>query len=308
MTPGSDPAGPGPRARRSPQALMAATVVVGLATAATTAALGALLAVTYRPDDPWGRSIPFVEPGSDTTAGVVAHVLSASVLLIACLGALGALLWSRSTTSATGRGEPMPGRTAFGLAAPLIIAVAAALVTLATRGLVQWDHIAFRQVMVGTDISGYWMAGFDDRVRFLLIDDTEVTPGAYRTVLLVHLGAPVVAGLALWRARSSWRRALLGSQIRPPLCDSADRCRKEADADAHRRLRRPARNGEGAVGYSEVAATRPSVAGSSTSDTSTALVTPTTMIAAARTRTGPSTAADGSRAVSMAGSMSSGSE
>ena len=84
---------------------------------------------------------------------------------------------------------------AWGRAALLLVGMAAWVLVLMTVPLVRWDQLALWAVTVGDDAGGYGMAAFDEGVRFVLVDDQEVTTREYRTVLVVHLAAHA-AGLA----------------------------------------------------------------------------------------------------------------
>lgn len=84
-------------------------------------------------------------------------------------------------------------RTALALGGTVIAGVAA-VVSLATRALVQWDQLALWAVTVGDGLDGYWPV-FDDGVRFVLIDGVEVDPGDYGVALAVHLLAHVVGAV-----------------------------------------------------------------------------------------------------------------
>ena len=73
----------------------------------------------------------------------------------------------------------------------------AGLATSFTQGLVRWDQLALWRVTVGKNIQGYWPAAFDKDVRFVLVGGSEVSQTTYRIALLAHLGAAVVALVAL---------------------------------------------------------------------------------------------------------------
>jgi hypothetical protein len=86
-------------------------------------------------------------------------------------------------------------------------ATAAAVVTLVTRPLVAWDQLALRAVTVGTDVSGYWPAAFDDEVLFVLVGGAEASPGEYAVALVLHLGVPVLGAVALLVATAAAARS-----------------------------------------------------------------------------------------------------
>lgn len=82
----------------------------------------------------------------------------------------------------------------------LVVVVGAAQVS---GLLLPWDQLALSAVTVGTSLSGYtWL--WDDTVRFVLVDRTELAPATMLKWLLVHVAAGVgVAGLVAL----GWRRA-----------------------------------------------------------------------------------------------------
>jgi hypothetical protein len=88
----------------------------------------------------------------------------------------------------------------------------AALVTLVTRRLVEWDQLALTQVAPGSHIYGYWVAAFGDDVRFVLIGNTEVSQAHYALAVLTHLSAPMIGAVALVAVGS----ALFGSSRATP--------------------------------------------------------------------------------------------
>ncbi|HEV2071291.1 MAG TPA: hypothetical protein VGR26_15990 [Acidimicrobiales bacterium] len=87
-------------------------------------------------------------------------------------------------------------RNAVAIAASAVALVMAGL-TIFTRALVEWDQLALWSVTVGKDLGGYWVAGFDDEVRFVLVGNQELSQDQYVQALIVHLAAPIVAGMAL---------------------------------------------------------------------------------------------------------------
>lgn len=46
-------------------------------------------------------------------------------------------------------------------------------------------------------MAGYWFAGFDDGVRYVLVDGAEVSQGEYVRALITHLAAPMLCAVAL---------------------------------------------------------------------------------------------------------------
>jgi hypothetical protein len=165
-------------------------VAVAIAGAAATSAAGVVLADVFRPHAPGVAQhlLPGMEQHSDRWSGW--HRLAASVFLAGASVALPLLLWLLHDAKQAVRHR-----------AVVITASATALVmavlTLATRVLVEWDQLALRSVTVGTDVSGYWFAGFGKDVLFILVDDHEITQREYVPALLAHLGAPIVGVVAL---------------------------------------------------------------------------------------------------------------
>jgi hypothetical protein len=104
--------------------------------------------------------------------------------------------------------RPVPRRSA--VATSLIVAVTAAIVTSLTRHLVEFDQVGLQSVTVGSDMSGYWFAAFDENVRFIVVHNRRVSQGEYITALIAHLAAPMlgVAALAIitWTLLSSTSR------------------------------------------------------------------------------------------------------
>jgi quinol-cytochrome oxidoreductase complex cytochrome b subunit len=65
-----------------------------------------------------------------------------------------------------------------------------------------WEQLALWAVTVDSDFSGVLRAAFSDEVRFVLIQDREVSQGAYRTAVLLHLAVvPVLLGVFLFLSR-----------------------------------------------------------------------------------------------------------
>jgi hypothetical protein len=127
---------------------------------------------------------------------------------------LPALVWAVLTAVLVRTGRR--GQTVAVMVAA-IVAVLATLVAGRSWGLVRWDQLALWDVTaapVGLS-RGLWAPAFDERVRFLLIAGAEVGQETYRRALLVHLGAPVVALIAI--AISMW----LGRPARRGLGDDA---------------------------------------------------------------------------------------
>jgi len=175
----------------------------GLAAAVVVEATAIWLFVRYRPTadgvDPAG-----LYPMARSTSTWTDVHQGALVALV--MGAVLVLLLAPAAAAEEGRGAARP--VGVGLVA-LVGVVGAAVGALTTR-LVLWDQVALQTVTVGTDLSGWQLAAFDDRVRFVLIDGVEVSPGSYAIALVVHLAAPAVALAALLMAAVLVRR-------RPPL-------------------------------------------------------------------------------------------
>jgi hypothetical protein len=191
-----------------------AATVAGLVGAAVAAVAGVVLADVFRPHapgvEPW--LLPEVAQRSDRWSD--RHRLAGGAFLAGAAIGLPLLLWLLRTRRLT------IGRAAL-FAAASAAALVAALVTLATRPLVEWDQLALWSVAVGEDIAGYWLAGFGGDVRFILVDGTEVSQDAYVPVLLVHLAAPVVGAAALVVVLVALLRANPGAeQPGPPLEES----------------------------------------------------------------------------------------
>ena len=171
------------------------TVVLALVTAALAAAVvvgatGLWLLVRYRP------SAAGVDPAlvdATTRSTTTWSDLHQGALLV-LVGLLVLILVTAPVAVAEeGRG---PGRPAIAGLVALIGAVGAAVGAL-TTGLVAWDQVALEEVTVGTEAAGWRLAAFDDRVRFVLVDGAEVSPGSYAVALVVHLVAPAVVVVAL---------------------------------------------------------------------------------------------------------------
>ena len=150
-----------------------------------TVAAGIVLAGSYRPHAP-GAELALLPSGVRRSAAWVDWyaIGSSSMLVLAAvvLGVVVGLRVSRPTVSS--------GRAAIVASAVTVIA---AVLTVATRPLVQWDQLALWAVTIGSDVDGYWYAAFDDGVRFVLLGGRGVSQGSYAATLVVHLLAPVVA-------------------------------------------------------------------------------------------------------------------
>jgi quinol-cytochrome oxidoreductase complex cytochrome b subunit len=162
-------------------ALLLLTAVVSVATVLC----GFVLLETYRPSfaEAWSQA---VEIGSSRN-WVRAHdaAARAAAVLAAATFAAGAV--------AAVRGSRRLGTGSMAVAVP---AGLGAVIALATRSAVRYDQLGLWAVTVGTDISGYRIAGFGEGIRFVIVDGVEVSPGDYAVTLVVHLGAPVIGAVA----------------------------------------------------------------------------------------------------------------
>lgn len=133
---------------------------------------------------------------------------------VLCLGAKSVLAWqifvvtsavavASSLVVATRR--TVRRRTAVTVAGA-VIALGAAVLTMATRSAVQVEQLAITRVAVASELSGYWYAAFDGGVLFLVIDGVEVSQRTYATSVVAHLAAPVVGFLVLIPAALMARR------------------------------------------------------------------------------------------------------
>lgn len=83
--------------------------------------------------------------------------------------------------------------------------LAAAAFAHASGPALAWQQIGLREVTAGADIGGVWMV-FDDDVLFAIVGDSSVTPGEYRTSLVLHaapLLVPLLVGGISLRRRPS---------------------------------------------------------------------------------------------------------
>jgi hypothetical protein len=159
------------------------------------------LAGVYRPATPsgWADAAPVSTSASD--ALVVVHTAAAAIAGMAAFAFLLVLVWP------TGRAAPWRRRSSIAAAVVATLTCAAAI---ATRDLLAWEQLALSEVVVGTDLSGYWDAAVDDRVRFVLVDGAEVAQSTYARTLAVHLVSPLIAAAALALAIVSVRRVTPG--------------------------------------------------------------------------------------------------
>ncbi len=195
-----------PSAGRSERTLRGAALgvaAIGGVLALVTALVGFWLARVYRPG-PYFAHAPGLSAGAATsqrwsdwhrvTSGVLV-VLAALVVVLAALQVF------RDRAGTAHR-----GRITLGAA---VLALVAAVVTIATRSVVEFDQLGLWAVTVGGTFDGYWFAAFSDEVRFVIVDSQELSPTEYGVILVVHLAAPVLAAVGLaavaLEERRSWR-------------------------------------------------------------------------------------------------------
>lgn len=172
-------------ARRALVAALVLTALLGLATVL----FGAVLADAYRPGPAFNEPVDGPPAVVRSRAWTDRHDLAVTLFLLANGVAVVAALFVAT------RGADR--RRAAALIAGPVVAFGTAVLTMATRGAVQFEQLAISAVAVASDLSGYWYAAFDDNVRFVVLDGVEVSQGTYATAVVVHLAAPVVGLLAL---------------------------------------------------------------------------------------------------------------
>jgi hypothetical protein len=179
-----------------PRRLLDAAAVVGVVALAATVVVTLVLTWTYRPAPPAPWSDTALDPSGGTDVWLGLH---ASVAAVAGMGAFAFFLLLVWPT-----GRRVPWRRPLPVAAAALATLACAVAIL-TRDLVGWDQLALWSVNTGEDISGYWVAAVDDRVRFVLVDGQEIGQSTYARSLVAHLVSPLVAAASLavaWRAVS----------------------------------------------------------------------------------------------------------
>lgn len=166
-----------------------ALLVVAVVAAVATAVAGAVLADVYRPHAPFqdAATLPPEVRRSDDWSGY--HRRASVVLVASTVAVLGLVVWLVATRAVV--------RRKVAVVAASAVALAAAVVTVLTRPLVEWEQLALTPVTVGEGVAGYWFAAFDDDVRFAVVGSTEVSRGEYVPAMLAHLASPVVGALAL---------------------------------------------------------------------------------------------------------------
>jgi hypothetical protein len=181
-----------------PRRLFDAAVVLGLVAGVATMVATVVLTRIYRPHAPdWVPDLHPGHPARATDGWLGAHASASAILGMAAFAFLLLLVWPN--------GRPAPWRRPAPIVAAVVATVTSAVAIL-TRDLVGWDQLALTSVTVGDSISGYWVAAFDDRVRFVLVDGQQVGQSTYARSLVVHLVSPVAAVAALVAAWLSVRR------------------------------------------------------------------------------------------------------
>jgi len=167
-----------------------AVIAVGIVGATAASVAGIVLADIFRPHAPGVERylLPTVVQRSDRWSDW--HRLASGAFLAAAVIALPLLRWLLHGAKQVVKHKAI-------VIAASVTALVMAVLTLVTRALVEWDQLALRSVTAGTNISGYWVAGFGGDVRFILIDNREVSQGEYIPALLAHLGAPIIGTVAL---------------------------------------------------------------------------------------------------------------
>jgi hypothetical protein len=164
--------------------------LLALAAALATALVGFVLAEVYEPGvSP--RLLRELQPAEPRGSAWSDWHVRLSLLFLAASTALSVTLaWFVYRAR-------LPGARSALLLASSGLAMVAAVLTMATRSLIEWHQVALWSVSNDVDATGYLLAAFDDDVRFVLIDGREVSTGEYALALLAHLGAPVVGTVAL---------------------------------------------------------------------------------------------------------------
>jgi hypothetical protein len=180
-----------------------ALALVGLVAAVGASSAGIVLALDYHPRSA-GAHLAVLPPAVQRSSSWGDwHRRSGVAFLASTTGASAVVAWLMFRAE-----RPVPRRAA--VATSSIIAVAAAVVTSLTRHLVEFDYVGLQSVTVGSDMSGYWFAAFDENVRFIVVHNRRVSQGEYIPALIAHLAAPMlgVAALAIiaWTLLSSTSR------------------------------------------------------------------------------------------------------
>ena len=145
-----------------------AVVVVGVVAAAGASVAGFVLADIFRPHAPWA-DLPSLPPAVQRSARWTNwHQLASGSLLASAAISVTLLLWWVYGAKLVLK------RKAVAIAASTLALVMAGL-TIFTRALVEWDQLALWSVTVGQDRGGYWSAGFDEDVRFVLLGNQELS-------------------------------------------------------------------------------------------------------------------------------------
>lgn len=166
--------------------LGALTAAVGAVSAGITLVAGLVLADSYRPHAPGAEVSLLPRQVRDSDRWSDWHLVASVVFVIAAIALL-VVIWLLCRRQTGTRA----------LLAMCAVGCSTAVVVLWTRPMVRWDQLALWAVTVGTNVSGYWYAAFDDGVRFVLIDGSEVSQGQYAPALIAHLVAPAMGLLIL---------------------------------------------------------------------------------------------------------------
>lgn len=155
---------------------------------------GVVLSTSYRPSAAEAWDIEQIAVADGGSAVRTAHRTASALLFpVAVASAVGAVGWS-----VVARRQTWVGALA------LVVAVAGAGMS---GFMLAWDQIALWAVTVGTNVDGIWRVAFDDAVRFVIVDGTEVSQTTYRNAVGAHLLlTAVVAATVGLMARSLRRR------------------------------------------------------------------------------------------------------
>lgn len=161
------------RARRWAGVTLSLLVLVGLLLVVLVVS-GIALSTSYRPSAAEAWDLEQVAVTDGRGAVRTAHRTASTLLFpVAVAAALGVIGWS-----VVARRHTWVGGAALVVGVPLA----------AMSGLMlAWDQVALWAVTVGSNVEGIWGVAFDDGVRFVIVDGTEVSQTAYRNVVGAHL-------------------------------------------------------------------------------------------------------------------------
>lgn len=175
--------------RRTRQSAIAAALT-GFVAAVTAAVAGFVLADIYRPHAAGAVAADLLPPVRRSDRWTDWHSVASAVLVVsATVSLVLAVVLVVRAKDVVERKMLVTGAA--------IVAVVMGILSVLTRPLVEWDQLALRSVSVGSDVDGYWTAGFGDGIRYVLVESSEISQGEYGAALIAHLAAPVVAALAL---------------------------------------------------------------------------------------------------------------